>query len=499
MHDVLIAGAGPSGLCIASELALAGVRVKVLERREAVVQSRAGTILPRVLELLDSRGLAGRFIQRARGIRPNPLFTTHIWAGMQPVHWEHLGSRFGFRMILPQNVTEELLYGHALSLGVEIERNVTVAAVEQDADGVSVRVEDKSGERTLRAPWLIGADGGRSAVRKAIGMPFEGHDASFTGIVADVVTDQDWVENRRMTDNEKGWITSFPFSDEDNIVRFNIVSAERRHTPQSEPVTLDEVRACIRDVFPTEVPIVALRWASRFTDAMRVVDNLRDRRVMLVGESARIHYPASGVGMNFCIQDAFNLGWKLAAVVRGHARCEVLDTYNAERMPVARALLESVKSQCAVQFDFSPEGVAFKRMFQAHMMPLPQLNSRLAHELNGLTMAYPAPAEAHPLVGWRAPDVDLITVRGETRIGVLLRSGKFLLIDLTGSGAYDDLSLGELPVERVSAMPTNVPAALAGVRSLLVRPDGYVAWAATRPPAPDEARAELARWLELPL
>jgi 2-polyprenyl-6-methoxyphenol hydroxylase-like FAD-dependent oxidoreductase len=150
VHDVLIVGAGPSGLCIASELALAGVKVKVLERRADVVQSRAGTILPRVLELLDSRDLAETFIERARGIRPNPLFATHIWAGMQPVHWEHLKSRFGFRMILPQNFTEEMLYAHALSLGVEIEREATVTSVDQDEEVVTVGATTLTGERSFR-------------------------------------------------------------------------------------------------------------------------------------------------------------------------------------------------------------------------------------------------------------------------------------------------------------------------------------------------------------
>ena len=327
-------------------------------------------------------------------------------------------------------------------------------------------------------------------------MPFRGHDATFTGIVADVVLDYPWPEGRRMTDNEKGWVTSFPFSDGEPITRFNIVHAERRHAPPSEPVTAEEVRQCVRDVFEMDVAFDRLRWASRFTDAMRIVDHLRSGRVLLVGESARTHYPSSGVGMNFCIQDAFNLGWKLAAVVNGHADPALLDSYEDERMPVAKALLESVKSQCAVQFDFTAEGVAFKRMFQAHMMPLPQVNSRLAHELNGLTFPYPAPPGAHPLTGERAPDADLLIGSAPTRIGQLLRAAKTLLIDLTGSQAYDDLALGELPVRAVSAVPSLVPDALAGVKSLLVRPDGYIAWASIEPPSHAAARAELARWFK---
>lgn len=493
--DVVVIGGGPSGLTVASELALAGVKVILLERRKDLVQSRAGTVLPRVLELLDSRGLGHRFIERARQIRPNPLFTTHMWAGMQPVQWRHLGSRFGFRLIMPQNVTEDLLLEYAREVGVNLRHASSMTSIRQDDEGVSVEVEGPDGSYVISADWAVGADGGKSPTRKAVGIQLDGHEATFTGIVADVKFSFPWTEGRRITDNEHGWAASFPFSETEPITRFNMVHAERRRASRREPVTEQEVRDCLRDIFEQEVPFEELRWGSRFSDATWMVQSFRKDRVFLLGEACRIHYPASGVGMNFCIQDAFNLGWKLAAVVNGHASPDLLDSYEAERRPVAEALLKSVASQCAVQFNFTPEGVAFKRMFQEHVLPVTQVNSRVAHELNGLTFPYPAPAGSGPLVGARVPDVDLVTLAGETRIGELLRTHSFLLVDLTGNDRFGDMDLGAAPVLAVSGVPVLVPCEMAGLTWMLIRPDGYIACTGQDEPSHAAARVALSQWL----
>jgi 2-polyprenyl-6-methoxyphenol hydroxylase-like FAD-dependent oxidoreductase len=501
--DVVVVGGGPSGLTVASELALAGVDVVVLERRTSPVQSRAGTVLPRVLELLDSRGLAQRFIDRAAEIRENPLFQDHIWAGMRPVEWRHLGSRFGYRLILPQNHTEELLLAHAREQGVTILSGVTVESVKAGADDVVVlgRGAD-DGILEVQASYVVGADGGRSVVRQEARIGFAGHDATFTGIVADARIETPWPEGRRMVDNERGWVTSFPFgSDDEPITRFNIVHVDRRHAPQSEPVTLEEVRACLREILGFDIEIDELRWASRFTDAMRIADTFRAGRVLLVGESSRIHYPASGVGMNFCIQDAFNLGWKLAAVLNGHASEALLDTYEAERRPVAEQLLASVNAQCAVQFDFSPEGVAFKRMFQQHLMPMTEVNRRLALELNGLLDPYPSRAGSagsdwHPLAGRPAPDLILQSPTGLHRLGEELRSQDLLLIDCTGHAAFSTLDFGDAPVRTLTGVASIAPETAADVSALLVRPDGYIAWATAEPASDTHAEHEVRAWLD---
>lgn len=210
----------------------------------------------------------------------------------------------------------------------------------------------------------------------------------------------------------------------------------------------------------------------------------------------RIHYPASGVGMNFCIQDAFNLGWKLAAVVNGHAGETLLDSYASERRPVAEQLLASVAAQCSVQFDFTPEGVAFKRMFQRDLMPIPEVNRRLALELNGLTEPYSTRPLTHPLTGRPTPDLLLQTRTGLTRLGAELRTQDLLLIDCTGDDAFAPLTFGRASVRTLAGVPTGAPEVMRGVTGLLVRPDGYVGWASTAPPSPGDAEAQVRSWLD---
>ncbi len=496
---VLVAGAGPAGLTVAGELAAAGCEVRILERRESGVQSRAGTVLPRVLELLDYRGMAQDFISEARRIRDNPLIPFHIWAGLQPVRWRHLHSAFGYRLVLPQNTTEDLLRRRAEVLGVEMRYGRTVVGLEQTDDWVTVTAElpDGSTEQHV-ADYVVGADGGRSAVRTLADIPFPGHDGSFTGIIADVRVNMHWPEGRAMVDNEHGWAASFPFAENGEITRFNMVHAQRRTVPRSEPITAAEVRNCLQDIFGREIPFTELVWASRFTDAMRAVDDLRSGRVLLVGESARIHYPASGVGMNFCIQDAFNLGWKLALVARGRAADTVLDSYTQERMPVLRDLLESVRAQTALQFNFTQEGIALKRLVAGDLLPLPEVNRAIGLQLNGLTRAYPAAGGDHPLLGRPVPEATLQTRRGLVRLAELLREPRLVLIDLTGGDAFRDLDLPGLVVESGPVLTS--PDDFAGLTAILVRPDGYVHWVSTDPvPTPAAASVALGSWLGTPV
>jgi 2-polyprenyl-6-methoxyphenol hydroxylase-like FAD-dependent oxidoreductase len=499
--DVIVAGGGPSGLTVAAEMAGMGARVLVVERRNEGVQSRAGTILPRVLELLDARGIADRFVRQTREIAPYPLRPSHIWAGFHPIRWEHLETRFGFTLGLPQNSTEELLWHWAAECGVQFMRGSEVLSFMEHADGMSVDVAATEGgreRRTLSTRYLVGADGGRSTVRKAAGIPFEGTPGTFRGIVIDAEMEAPWPGGRVNVDNEKGWVRGYVFGK--GITRFNIVHHERRRAPKEEPVTLDEALHCIRDVHGTDYGITAYRWASRFDNQMRWVPHLSSGRVFLVGESARVHYPASGVGMNFCLQDAFNLGWKLGYVVRGFANPSILDSYETERMPVMHALLQSVKSQCALQFNFEPEGVALKRYMSEAIVPLPDVQKKLVRELCGLTHPYATATCAHTLAGHHAPDLDLTLMDGTvTRLTALLRNRQFLLLDLEAdhSGLVPP-EVGDLPLTTVKARAGRIPEVLVGVRHVLIRPDAYVAWAGDAIKDAASLRSTLQTWLKVP-
>ncbi|PAK14467.1 monooxygenase [Burkholderia ubonensis] len=497
--DVIVVGGGPSGLTIAAELAGMGVRTLVLERRSGGVQSRAGTILPRVLELFDARGIADRFVERTRTIVDFPFRHAHIWAGFPGIQWQHLDSRFGFTLGLPQNLTEEILWSWALENGAEIRKGEAVRELRQHDEGVDVETVGESGATaTFRARYLIGADGGRSVVRTQSGIPFEGHSGTFRGIAVDTVLDAPWHGKRTDVNNEMGWARGYAFGA--GITRFNIVHRDRRRAPKDEPVTVDEIRQCLRDIHGTDYGIEELRWASRFDDTMRSVPTFRSGRVMLVGESARIHYPASGVGMNFCLQDAFNLGWKLANVINGTADESILDSYDAERLPVMRALLESVKAQCALQFNFEPDAVALKRRMAEHIIPLPDVQRKLVLELSGLEKPYPREAGSHPLTGQRVPDFDVVTLDGQSvRVAELLRNRRFLLLDLEGeSHQFAAIATQGLPIDVVPARLACVPASMNGVTGMLVRPDAYVAWASSEVGRVDDLRVQMCKWMHGP-
>jgi 2-polyprenyl-6-methoxyphenol hydroxylase-like FAD-dependent oxidoreductase len=492
--DVIVVGGGPSGLTIAGELAVAGIRVVVLERRTEVTKSRAGTLLPRVLELFDARGIADRFIRTAKSLQDWPFNLGHIWSGLKPVDWRHLNSRYGFTLIMPQHLTEEVLLQWCREEGADARFGHEVTELGAAGDHVFVDVSDAGKRQRLTAKFLIGADGSRSTVRKRLGMPFEGTPATFTGVLGDLPIDFPFPGRMKSVDSPYGWGLALHFGP--GRTRIGFVHAERRSAPKDEPVTIEEYTRCVREIFGSDFAVKELVWSSRFTDQMRIVPSLRQGRVFMLGESSRIHYPASGVGMNFCIQDAFNLGWKLGYVLKGHAASELLDTYDRERRPVALELLRSVREQCAMQFNFTLDGIELRRHFESCLLPMPELNRRLGLELNGLSFPYSSAPGSHPLVGQACPDIDLILTNGKlSRIGEQLVSQQFLLLDLSGSGAFTDLRFSSPALKVIAAQGVRLPAEAQAIKAMLVRPDAYVGWATESQPSVADARTEVARWL----
>jgi hypothetical protein len=276
------------------------------------------------------------------------------------------------------------------------------------------------------------------------------------------------------------------------------VHADGRAKARTEPVTIPDLNQSLSEILGEPIDIPELVGSSRYGDAMWMATKFRQGRVFLVGEAARVHYPASGVGMNFCIQDAFNLGWKLGAVIRGHAGEALLDTYEAERRPIAEDLFRSVNAQVAIQFDFSPRGLAFTEHFEKHLLTKPDVTEHLWAELNGLQTPYPQPEERLPPVGFPAPDFEMFLPDGSTtRLYELLRHHAFVVVDLSDTKALRGLEPPNDQIAVIEAHAIRRPVALRDVSALIVRPDTYVAWATASAPSPDAVSAELARILSI--
>ncbi|SFJ62616.1 2-polyprenyl-6-methoxyphenol hydroxylase [Amycolatopsis sacchari] len=444
MTDVLIAGAGPTGLWLAAELRLQGVAVTVLEaRRERSPHSKALTLHPRTLEIFAMRGIADRFT--TAGL---PVPTGHFGALENRLDFAVLDTPFPYTLFLPQVRTEELLEEHARALGADIRWGHRVTGLAQDADGVTVEVE--GGER-LHAQYVVGCDGTRSTVRQAAGIGFPGTDATVWGWLGDVVLDEPPAQPVNVA-GEDGGVMLVPLP--------GGISRIVGHTPEDQgahpgELTFDELRAKTTRVLGTDFGMRDPHWLSRFGNATRQAVRYRSGRVFLAGDAAHMHFPAGGVGLNVGVQDATNLGWKLAAAVHGTAEDGLLDSYHAERHPVGAALLEHTRAQTALMTAYTPEGRALRSVLSGLIAEVPELSRVLAERLAALDVAYPsADPGAHPLTGTRAPDLALTD--GSNLLS-LLRSGEPVRLD---------------GIQLVGAPPQ-----WAGVRSALVRPDGYVAWA----------------------
>ena len=470
-YDVVVVGAGPVGLWLACELKLAGVDVAVLERRkERTAQSRALTIHGRSLEVFALRGIADRFLSKGK-----PIPTGHYAALDTRLNFSTFDTRFPYTLFIPQAVTEARLEERALELGVTVLRGITVTGIRDD--GSRVHISTDGGE--FSGSYVVGADGARSVVREHAGISYEGAEARNSLMLADVVLALPPAKPVVSATNKHGSVMIAPLGDGKHH-RIVLVDPQRTHVPRTEPVTLQEVagptaRIVGEDYQPRE-PI----WLSRFADETRLAGTYRKGRILLAGDAAHIHAPMGGQGMNVGLQDALNLGWKLAAVVKGEAPDKLLDTYDEERRPIGQILYTNTLAQVGLVTRFDPATLALRETLN-DLLKIPAVNHRLAGELSGFDVAYGADAKAaltagQLAAGVRVPDIELVgRDGGPMSLYSLLVEGRWLHISFKpGASVSGPEWLRSSSVQSMAVAPSG-HAALRGVRALLVRPDGYVA------------------------
>jgi len=474
--NVVIVGGGPTGLLLAAELALAKTNVVVVERRsEPVGQARALSMHPRSLETLALRGIENRFL--LAGVK---VPTGHYAACDVRLDFTKLDSTFAFGLLIPQTTTEHLLEARALELGVRIERGCKGEGVRQDADGVSVEGSRPDGHFRVRADYLVGADGARSTVRQASGIGFPGEESGMSVYFGDVFIDSAPVTTtgRFQVRNAFGIMEGFPMADGRHRVVF--VDAKRVGTPVHTPVVIEEMQDGASRIMGGGVKLRDPSWMSRFGDETKLADHYRKGRVFLAGDAAHIHMPAGGQGMNTGIQDAMNLGWKLAGVLRGEADDSLLDSYQLERRPVGQRLVENTKAQRSLLRNLLQEGDALWNAFN-DLLRHPATNLYLSGMITAIDTHYlqPLPGVEPPCnwTGRRLKDLQLRSVNGEQRgLYAMLHAGAWVELRLKTDGrAPRPCGVAESWVVKHDIELGGEADCFAGLSAVLVRPDGHVA------------------------
>jgi 3-(3-hydroxy-phenyl)propionate hydroxylase len=474
MHDVsvevLVAGGGPTGMMLAAELTQAGVDVAIVERRltPELAGSRGGGFHSRTIEILDQRGIADRFLAEGQVATSEPVLNVGDFPTRHP-----------YTLGLWQNHIERILSGWVEELAVPIHRGREVAGFTQDETGVDLVLADGD---TLRAQYLVGADGGRSVIRKAAGIEFPGWDATRSALIAEVELAEEPEWGVRRDANGMHGLSRVEYEIIDGTIVFadsgpvRAMVTESQLGPASEP-TLHDLSEALVDVYGTDYGVHSPTWISRFTDAVRQATAYRQGRVLLAGDAAHVHHPWGGQGIGFGIQDAVNVGWKLAQVVKGRSPDSLLDTYHDERHPAeARALKHIVAQSVLQRTDDRTEAV---RDLVTELMGMDEPRKRFAGLLSGLDVRYDL-GEGHPLLGRRMPDLDVVTADGPVRVFTFLHDARAVLLNLGEPGSIDIGAWGDrvqlVDASYDGAWELPVIGAVSAPEAVLIRPDGHVAW-----------------------
>jgi 2-polyprenyl-6-methoxyphenol hydroxylase-like FAD-dependent oxidoreductase len=486
-HKVVIVGAGPTGMMLAAELALAHVDVAIVERRTSheLAGPRAGGLHARTIEVFDQRGIAERFLSQGQRAQV---------AGFQMIRLDisDFPTRHPYGLGLWQNHIERILAEWIDELKVPIYRGREVTGFVQDDTGVNVELspvgdfEASSHGQSMRAEYLIGCDGGRSRIRKAAGIDFPGWDPTTSALIAAVeVAEQPKLGihqddlgvhafgklNYEIRNGEVVYLDGGPI---------HVMVTERQIRSATEP-TLRDLSEALIAVYGTDYGVHSPIWISRFTDMTRQAASYRDRRVLLAGDAAHVHSPDGGQGLNTGVQDAVNLGWKLAQVIKGISPQTLLDSYHTERHPVAARVLQNTMAAVALRRpDVRTKAL---RNMVSQLLSMDEPRKRIAAEMSGLGIRYDL-GEGHPLLGRRMPDLDLVTASGPLRVFTLLHDARPVLINFGEAAAFDIAPWADrvqlVDAEYNGAWDLPALGAVAAPSAVLVRPDGYVAWVGER-------------------
>ena len=488
-HAVVIAGAGPTGLMLAGELALARVDVAIVERRASqdLAGSRAGGLHSRSIEILDQRGIADRFLSEGQVAQVGGFAQIKLDLSDFP-------TRHPYGLGLWQSHFERILAGWVSELAVPIYRGREVRGFVQDDTGVDIELSDGNG---LRTEYLVGCDGGRSLIRKAGGIGFPGWDPTTSSLIAavEMAEKPEWGIHRTAFGIHAFGREEYEIRDGKVIFKdvgpIRVMVPEQHPRPAGEP-TLRDLSAALIKVCGTDYGVHGLTFISRFTDMTRQAAAYRTGRVLLAGDAAHVHSPVGGQGLNTGVQDAVNLGWKLAQVVKRVSPESLLDTYHAERHPVAARVLRNTMAQVALlRTDDRTDAL---RDAVSELLSMDEPRKRFAARMSGLDIQYDfghspgdhsASDDRHPLLGRRMPDLDLVTANGPLRVFTLLHAARPVLLNLGESGAFD-ITPWEDRVQWVDAKLGNAKdvgtwelpglGAVPAPTAVLIRPDGHVAW-----------------------